>query len=80
MPEPFKKLRDVTYCAVPRIQRSDLARALGCSTDHAIRLLNKRAEWTMREMYKTLDLIGAPPEELHIYFPKEDLINEKQRA
>lgn len=80
MTEPFKKLRNVTYCAEPRIQRTDLARALGCSVDHANRLMNKRAEWTMREMYKTLELIGASPNELHEYFPKEDLSNEKQRT
>lgn len=73
MQVPFKALRDDMYCAEPRILRPDLARALRCSIDHANRLMNKRAVWTMPEMYAALDLVKANPEKLHIYFSKEDL-------
>lgn len=73
MPLPFKKLRDDMYCADPRILQPDLAEALECSMDHANRLLNNRAIWTLKEMYAALELVGGMPEQLHEYFPKSAL-------
>lgn len=77
MPLPFKKLRDTMFCADPRIYQTDLAAALKCSINHMNRLMNKNADWTMSEMYAALMAVGAKPEQLHEFFSREDLPNER---
>lgn len=78
MPKPFRKLRRAMYGTDPPTLQSDLAIELRCSLDHVNRLLNKKANWTMSEMYTTLEIVGISCDQLHEYFPKEDLPNEEE--
>ena len=51
------------------LSQSDLAYALGLSpTAISLRMSGKIA-WDIREMYRTLEVCRAKPDELHLYFP-----------
>lgn len=51
------------------MNQSDLGYALGlCSTAISHRMTGRTA-WNIDEMYKTLELCRAQPEELHLFFP-----------
>jgi len=51
------------------IRQEDLGFALDlCSTAISHRMTGK-TPWNIDEMYKTLEVCRAQPEELHIYFP-----------
>lgn len=55
------------------IDQKYLADKLGrCPAYVSSRLLGK-APWTMEEMYKIMELINRPAEELYIIFPKDGI-------
>ena len=72
MKKTFRKLRQAMFCAEPPILQEDLAKELNCSLNHVSRLMNCRADWSAMEMYTVMELLGAPDEELHEYFPRKD--------
>lgn len=52
------------------INQAYLAEKLGlCSMSVSNRFTGK-TPWRLDEMYFAMDLIGAPHEQLHLYFPK----------
>lgn len=48
----------------------DLESILGIKAPAVSRRFTGRVPWTIDEMYKLLEVCQAPPEDLHIYFPK----------
>lgn len=52
------------------ISQSDLGYALKLSHTAISHRFCRRTPWSLDEMYKVLDICQAPPEELHIYFPR----------
>ena len=67
----YKELRIALKFAEPEIKQSDLAMHLNASLTHVNQLMNGRSDWRLEEAYKTLDLIGAGPEEFAKYFPRK---------
>lgn len=51
------------------IRQKDLAVNLGISKSQVSMRFNGWIPWKINEMYTIMDIIQAPPEELHIYFP-----------
>lgn len=53
------------------IEHRDLAYALDLSPSAISHRFTGKTPWSMTEMYKTLDICRAQPEELHLYFPRD---------
>ena len=53
------------------ITQTDLAHKLGMGQPAISQRFNGHTPWTDVEMYQILDICGAQPEELHLYFPRE---------
>ena len=52
------------------VHQRDLTKVLGLTTPSSISYrFTGQVPWTLDEMYKVMDFIGAKPEELHLYFP-----------
>lgn len=51
------------------LSQKDLAYALHLSPTAISLRMNGQILWDIKEMYATLELCRAKPEELHIYFP-----------
>lgn len=51
------------------LRQSDLGAALGLAEASVSHRMCGRSPWTLDEMYKTLEVCRAQPEELHVYFP-----------
>ena len=52
------------------VRQAELGDMLGlCSTSISHRFTG-RTPWSLDEMYKIMVICQAPPEQLHIYFPK----------
>lgn len=54
------------------ITQSDVAETLGIQQAAVSNRFTGRTSWTITEMYKILDLCRAQPEDLHLYFPREE--------
>lgn len=52
------------------IDQVSLARRMGLKQPTVSNRLTGRTAWTIDEMYQVLEICEAPPEDLHIYFPK----------
>lgn len=52
------------------IDRATLSKMLDMSMPALSQRFNSHVEWRACEMYEVLQIIGATPEEMHIYFPK----------
>lgn len=61
------------------LQQIDLGRELGLCPTAVSHRFTGRTPWTIEEMYKVLDLIGADPEELHVYFPRDGLAPDAKK-
>lgn len=53
--------------------QSDLARAIGRSTNYVSDRMTGRGEWTLEECYQLLHRYNVPPERLHVVFPRRGL-------
>ena len=53
------------------MDRGDLAHALDMSPQAISHRFTGRTAWNVDEMYRTLDICRAQPEELHLYFPRD---------
>lgn len=53
--------------------QADVAERLGVGVAAVSDRFRGRTAWTLWEAYQVLDLIGAQPEELPLYFPKNGL-------
>ena len=54
------------------LHQQDIANALGLSNSAVSHRFHRLTPWTLQEMYAILDLCRAKPEEMHIYFPREE--------
>lgn len=52
------------------ITQSDLAKKFGLTQASISHRFSGRVSWSLDEMYRIMDICQAPPEELHIYFPR----------
>ena len=52
------------------IRHKDLANILDMSAASVSHRFVGRIPWSIEEMYQIMDLIKAPYDQLHIYFPK----------
>lgn len=69
MARPYAKLRSLMIEQDLRIK--DLANELGFDDTSVIsHRLNHMTPWKVTEMYKILDLLGVPPEQMHVVFPR----------
>lgn len=53
------------------MNQGDVAERLGICPAAVSDRFRGRTSWTLYEAYEVLDLIGAKPDELPIYFPRE---------
>ena len=53
------------------IEHRDLAYALGLSPQAVSHRFTGKTDWSLNEMYRTLDVCRAQPEDLHLYFPRD---------
>ena len=51
------------------LEERDLAYSLGITPQALSHRFSGRTEWRQGEMYRTLDVCRAQPEELHLFFP-----------
>lgn len=58
------------------VEHAYLAELLGFSRCHISHCFNLKAQWTLGDQYKILDIINQPPETLHKYFPRDGVDNE----
>ncbi len=66
--KPFSKLRG--RMAEMDIHNYALAEFLGVSTAYLSTRMTHRYSWTIDEVYKIMDFLQIPLEEIFIYFPK----------
>ena len=52
------------------VRQAELGDMLGLCTASLSHRFTGRTPWSLDEMYKIMDICQAPPEQLHIYFPK----------
>lgn len=52
------------------IEMDELSARMALSPPSLSRRFNCYIPWSIREAYQLMDIIGAAPEELYIYFPK----------
>lgn len=59
------------------LDHGDLGRALGMSRSAISRRFTGAIPWTVEEVYKTLELCQAAPEEVTTYFPPAAVLKGK---
>ena len=69
MAKLYKKLRGALIEHDMTMQ--DLARCLLVSHRTIAARFSTEQPWTVDEMYSTMDLLGLPHDQLHIYFPAD---------
>lgn len=55
------------------IDQKTLGRDFDLSQTSISHRFSGRTPWTMTEMYRMLDICGAKPEEMHLYFPRDGI-------
>lgn len=52
------------------VRQAELGDMLGLCSASISHRFTGRTPWSLDEMYKIMEICQAPPEQLHIYFPK----------
>ncbi len=73
--KPFAKLRGRMH--EMDINSNALANFLGRSQSYVSTRMTHNSSWELDEIYKILDLLMIPPEEIFTYFPPNGVLPEK---
>ena len=57
------------------IRQQDLAERWGSPQASVSHRFCGKVPWNIEEMYELLDICKAPPEELHLYFPRGGIVS-----
>ena len=55
------------------IEQRDVAKRINRGEAHVSRCMNGKAQWTMDEMYKIMDMLNEPYENMQNLFPKDGI-------